>query len=807
MIARSWFDAGAHPQEVAYLGFTKAAARAAASKMLGDEGAEQGDLGERFPLFRTLHSLAYMGLRRANPEAKVLKTSDMKRFAQRTGFDGEFSVHEWEDLSEVYQKLQDNGRTIWDQCSRAYTLSRICARTPDEVAAARVKMSPLACRTLGFLDQDAYEVFVEKYEVFKSEEGLVDFTDMLTFALESMAPLDECRFAIVDEAQDLSPILHAIVDRIFRSAEEIWWVGDDYQCQPGSTMVKMFDGSLKKISAIRSGDYVLSWDRGSQCILRRRVAGVASRPYRGRMFRVEGSGRTTLATPNHKFVIRWRDSVRFGKTCITYLMRRGDRWRVGWCQLFNAQGALHLGLRMNIEKADAAWVLGVHGDRTNASIQESVIAARYGLPTATFEPVNGAAHLTKESINRIFSGVGDRATEAARCLEDYGRSVEWPFIDKVSSKGRHRSTLMEVRACNLLPGLMMVPLPGLSFRKTEWTVLECGSFKVDRPLQVYSLDVEKSHTYVADGIITHNCIYGFAAASAELFLDRAKTATHQVILRQTHRFGQSIVDFSDKIIKRVQHRMPKEIIGVQGKAGRVSVTGEFKPTAGNQLILHRHVAGCQAVAATYIDAGLPFSNERGKDPLGAKVRVRAWRALDELAKGGKVLVGAAALFVEELLHSMVAEKSRDGGESRTRFVTHGGKKRIAESGVGHVSLDDLEKTKILTEEGVRAVRERQYSRMKHAEDLEYYDRVIKNGYDLDAERVPTITTIHGAKGRQADGVTVFSEMGRRCWEDPDTEHRLAYVAATRTKGDLEICADRRVEWAASVYDYPVGGSK
>jgi superfamily I DNA/RNA helicase len=92
--------------------------------------------------------------------------------------------------------------------------------------------------------------------------------------------------------------------------------------------------------------------------------------------------------------------------------------------------------------------------------------------------------------------------------------------------------------------------------------------------------------------------------------------------------------------------------------------------------------------------------------------------------------------------------------------------------------------------------------MKHPEDLEYYDRVVKNGYGLDGRGAPVVTTIHGSKGRQAEGVTVFNEMGRRCWDDQDTEHRLAYVASTRTRGDLEICADRRVEWAASQYDYP-----
>jgi superfamily I DNA/RNA helicase len=118
-----------------------------------------------------------------------------------------------------------------------------------------------------------------------------------------------------------------------------------------------------------------------------------------------------------------------------------------------------------------------------------------------------------------------------------------------------------------------------------------------------------------------------------------------------------------------------------------------------------------------------------------------------------------------------------------------------------LSLDELIHEKILTQDGANVIRHRQYSRTKYHEDFEYYDRLVKNGYDL-ADHGPTITTIHGSKGRQRENVVVFSEMGRKCLDDWDTEHRLAYVAATRTQGDVTICKERTVEWAEVAYDYP-----
>jgi superfamily I DNA/RNA helicase len=122
-----------------------------------------------------------------------------------------------------------------------------------------------------------------------------------------------------------------------------------------------------------------------------------------------------------------------------------------------------------------------------------------------------------------------------------------------------------------------------------------------------------------------------------------------------------------------------------------------------------------------------------------------------------------------------------------------------------VGIKDLIDLKILTYQGADAITKRQYGTLKHGDDLEYFERTTRNGYDLEADKVPRIVTIHGAKGRQAKSVVVFTEMGKKCWDDPDAENRLAYVAATRTQSDITICAENKVDWAASEYAYPIEG--
>lgn len=524
-LARSWFDAGARPEEVAYLAFTKAAARAACTKILSsEEEVDPDSMTDRFPLFRTIHSLAYRGLKVARPDVKVLTTSDMKKFSQQMGYVAAFAVHSWEDLAEVYQVTNDSGKSHWDRALSAYALTRITASTTADLDEARSRPSRTANLAVGFLEEDVYRVFVAKYEAFKQAEGLIDFTDMLEFALRSMPPMDGARYVIVDEAQDLCAIHHAIIDRLFRSAEEVWFIGDDDQA-----------------------------------------------------------------------------------------------------------------------------------------------------------------------------------------------------------------------------------------------------------------------------------IYKFSGASAELFLQRTRRADRQIVLRQTHRFGQSVVDFSAKIIRRVKDRVEKDIIGVSGRSSLISGSGQFVPAHMDALILHRHVAGCQEAAKLYMDAGLPFRNERGKDPLGAKNRIKAWRGLDYLADGKYAPAGFVKLLVEELMPSTVLT---DEGKN-LRLVVHGGKKKVESALIPSINLEGLKTFGVLTDDGISAIRRRDYPLFKHSADLEYYGRVVKNGHDLDS-RGAVITTIHGSKGRQAGEVVVFNEMSRRCWTDPETEHRLAYVAATRTRGLLTICALSMVDWAAESYDYPMG---
>lgn len=521
-LAEQWFKRGIDSREIAYLAYTKAAANEAAERIIGGEEHGGDELAHQFPYFRTIHSLAYRGLTREFPDTRLVTTADMKRFAEWSSFEGTFIFDKWEDMAAVFQRLQGGGKTLWDQCLMAYTMSRISAKSAADLEGYKLKPTTRALDMVGYLQEDVYQAFVDKYEAYKNANGLVDFTDMLAYALTKMSPISGVRQVVIDEAQDLSPITVAICDRLFENAEACYWAGDEDQA-----------------------------------------------------------------------------------------------------------------------------------------------------------------------------------------------------------------------------------------------------------------------------------IYNFSGADARLFIERYKRSA-KIHLEQTHRFGQEIWNFADRIIRKVTERIPKTVYGVKGRKHEISVQGHFEPFVSNALILHRLTAGCQHLASIYRASGLPFRNERGDDPLGSYNRVEAFRTLNALANGEQISGSDATEFILKFVPSF-----KDDVSGRHWLVTRGSMKKLKGDALsGKVTLHDLQTAKILTSEGAEAISNRYYEIFGHAEDFDYYQRVLDNGYKLMGDNMPTITTLHGSKGRQAEKVVVFNEVSKKCLEDPDGEHRLAFVGATRTSGVLQICAEQTVEWATQKYDYP-----
>ena len=78
---------------------------------------------------------------------------------------------------------------------------------------------------------------------------------------------------------------------------------------------------------------------------------------------------------------------------------------------------------------------------------------------------------------------------------------------------------------------------------------------------VYDLDIERTHNFIANGIVTHNSIYGFRGADIRNILEfeDAFPDAHVVKLEQNYRSTQTILDAANAVIRNNRGQKPKSL--------------------------------------------------------------------------------------------------------------------------------------------------------------------------------------------------------------------------------------------------------
>jgi hypothetical protein len=239
------------------------------------------------------------------------------------------------------------------------------------------------------MDETELDLWAE-FEHEKRENSVVDFDDMLHFVVRRMRTdprwLSQLHrqfdHVLMDEAQDTNPVQWEFVNGLLHpECMNMYVVGDMSQCQPPGTMIKIKVADHKPnghgrawtpsqwiekdIASLADGELAESWTRRDQRTYKvGRKIRVASRPYKGKLWRIHANGKGrvfgTRVTPNHKLWVRFnKDAV--GKH-VVYLMHREDLgFRVGTAKLkrYDAANAYGLTCRMRQEKADKGWILKV----------------------------------------------------------------------------------------------------------------------------------------------------------------------------------------------------------------------------------------------------------------------------------------------------------------------------------------------------------------------------------------------------------------------------------------------------------------
>lgn len=383
---------------------------------------------------------------------------------------------------------------------------------------------------------------LDKSNIAYQKNGIIDFTDMLYIPCKYGLPVVSYDVVLVDEAQDLNAAQLELVMKAAGKFGRVIAVGD--KCQPAGTMVttvkkygtRWAPESLEDIAIedLKVGDIVKSYAIQDCHYYRKPINGITARPYSGNMYTVTmPDEKSSRYTPNHLCITSF---AKFRNDYCVYIMQKGNQFRIGLSKInmsTNAQtGPVQ---RMLHEGGDALWILEMHKTRHSAMIREQAIAGKFGLPQLMFNP----SHVKVDGmIEQAWEYIGDNTSRGIECLVYFGRNMLHPLFAKDmkslmpenKTNARSLKRPMVTSASNLMNGCLMLPHTATNnARKSQWLPITVSKSHYDGT--VYSLGVEKYHTYVADGIVTHNCqaIMGFSGADSESF-DRIIRRTNAVEL-------------------------------------------------------------------------------------------------------------------------------------------------------------------------------------------------------------------------------------------------------------------------------------
>jgi DNA helicase II / ATP-dependent DNA helicase PcrA len=183
----------------------------------------------------------------------------------------------------------------------------------------------------------------------------------------------------------------------------------------------------------------------------------------------------------------------------------------------------------------------------------SVRPARRGSHGWRFETVSRDMQTISETARRISAALGNVVVRPTARL---GRNDE-----------QHTSnSLPFLPASSVRPGMVMFDGVG------EYDIVEkVEPVQLERP--VYDIDVESTHNFIANGLVTHNSIYGFRGADIQniLSFEEQFPDAKVVKLEQNYRSTQTILDAANAVISHNRGRKEKELWTALGEGDPIHI--------------------------------------------------------------------------------------------------------------------------------------------------------------------------------------------------------------------------------------------
>tara|TARA_R110000737_G_scaffold36047_8_gene55332 strand:+ start:210 stop:1733 length:1524 start_codon:yes stop_codon:yes gene_type:complete len=260
------------------------------------------------------------------------------------------------------------------------------------------------------------------------------------------------------------------------------------------------------------------------------------------------------------------------------------------------------------------------------------------------------------------------------------------------------------------------------------------------------------------------------------------------VLSQSYRIPRSVHHIADSVVKRIQYRQ-KKVWDPRREEGTVQRTYDANTVSfGNEdwLVLAQANYMLDDLAEQLTSSGQYFER-KGSPSLAKNVRsaISSWNHIQENS-GHEISLKEAVNIYDHI----------SSGAGRL--------KRGAKKMLGGADEKDLFTISVLREHFGLETPDTTWDVALNRvgdEDRAYATALLNRGVNIFEKPKIKLSTIHGAKGGEADNVLLFTDLSGKALKEmeknPDDAHRVLYVGITRTKKNLvlKMPEDSQRGWA------------
>ncbi len=299
------------------------------------------------------------------------------------------------------------------------------------------------------------------------------------------------------------------------------------------------------------------------------------------------------------------------------------------------------------------------------------------------------------------------------------------------------------------------------------------------PLQwdiAHLLDGKSNKMYCAGD--DDQAIYKWAGADVDHFINLEGGVE---TLTQSYRIPKNVHNLANNIAARIKNRFPKKYEPKQelGSVQRVYSVDELDLSQGSWLILAQAQYFLSNITEQLKSMGVFFETRRGLSvPASIATAVMSWEAL----RKGKTITGEQA---RKMYAYLLAHYGVKRGYKKLPGLMDDDKVTMDELVADHgLAVDPT----LIWHEALKLIPETERA---------YLTALLRRGEKITAEPRIKLSTIHGAKGGEADNVVILTDLtfaaANHAMDHPDEIHRVFYVAVTRTRENLFLVEPENFE--------------